>query len=93
MSVFAALCKVNGFGPAATIADSDLAVWIILEWYRAHRAAGGKVDRVAERMLGKVDALNSATGRPIVEARPGKESPVDATGSSPKGTGRSVGRE
>ena len=59
MSVFAALCKVNGFGPAPTVANSDLAVWIILEWYQAHLAAGGKRDRVAERMLRKFDALNS----------------------------------
>lgn len=63
MSVFAALCKVNGFGPAPTIANSDLAVWIILEWYRAHLAAGGKHDRVAERMLRKFDALNSQPPR------------------------------
>ena len=58
--VFAALCTVNGFGTATTIADSNLAVWIILEWYGAHLAAGGRRERVAERMLKKFDAFNSA---------------------------------
>jgi hypothetical protein len=62
-SVFAALCKVNGFGSAPTIADSDMAVWIILEWYREHLAAGGKPEPIAERMLKKVEILRSAAIR------------------------------
>jgi hypothetical protein len=46
--------RCNGDDPLCVLADEDLAMWYIAEWYFAHRLAGGDPDPVAEHIISHV---------------------------------------
>lgn len=68
----AAMCRANDLDAADTLANEDLACWLIWEWYGAHVRVGGEPDPVAEQIIAEfvaeqasgIASLQNSGGRP-----------------------------
>jgi hypothetical protein len=54
------MCRANGLDPAATLADEDLACWLICRWYVAHIDAGGEPDDAVKRIMTEIAAAQES---------------------------------